>query len=347
MKKIAFALIILLFSCNGGKKSPDVSHIQVDLSVQRFEKDLFESDTMHLSESLTQLSQKYPVFYPIFINYMLGLPIKEIPQSGSMELKAIQQFIKDYAPVKSASDKLFGDFKTQVDQIINGFKLVKYYYPDYPLPKSLITFIAPLDANFKTSFGIQGDILLENSAAIGLQLHMGKDFALYQSTEGQALYPNYLSANFDPAHIPVNVMHNIVDDIYPETFTGPLVEQMVHNGRKLYLIEQFLPEVDESIVLGYNPTQYKEAMENEALIWDFFLKNDLLNESDQHLIKSYIMDGPNTPELGPKSPGNIGTFAGLQIVKKYMEKFPKTSLPELMKMKEREIYSQSKYKPRL
>ena len=46
------------------------------------------------------------------------------------------------------------------------------------------------------------------------------------------------------------------------------------------------------------------------------------------------------------APGNIGTFTGFQIVKKYLEKYPETTLPELIKKDANEIYSKSKYKPK-
>jgi hypothetical protein len=71
-----------------------------------------------------------------------------------------------------------------------------------------------------------------------------------------------------------------------------------------------------------------------------------LNKTDQNIVQNYIGESPKTQELGEDAPGNIGTFSGLQIVKKFMEKYPETSLSELMKMGVREIYEKSKYKPR-
>ena len=76
------------------------------------------------------------------------------------------------------------------------------------------------------------------------------------------------------------------------------------------------------------------------------LEMDLLNNSEQSIIKNYIGESPKTQELGEDSPGNIGTFSGLQIVKKYLEKFPETTLSQLMKTDANEIYTQTKYKPR-
>ncbi len=75
----------------------------------------------------------------------------------------------------------------------------------------------------------------------------------------------------------------------------------------------------------------KDAEKNEAVIWDFFLNNNLLNKTDDNIVQNYIGESPKTPELGEGAPGNIGTFSGLQIVKKFMKKYPKTSLSELMK----------------
>ncbi len=102
----------------------------------------------------------------------------------------------------------------------------------------------------------------------------------------------------------------------------------------------------DNLKIGYLKKQLNDSYANEAVIWNFFLNNELLNNADQNIVKNYIGESPKTQELGENSPGNIGAFSGWQIVKKYMSKNPKTSLPELMKINARDIYSQSKYKPR-
>ena len=114
----------------------------------------------------------------------------------------------------------------------------------------------------------------------------------------------------------------------------------------MYLLTKFLPHTPEYVCFGYTEKQLKDSYTNEAVIWDFFLNNDLLNNSEQSIIKNYIGESPKTQELGEQSPGNIGTFSGMQIVKKYLEKFPATTLQELMKTDADEIYSKAKYKPR-
>ena len=218
-------------------------------------------------------------------------------------------------------------------------QFVKYYFPEYKFPKKIITFIGPFDG--------YSDVLTPDAFAVGLQLHMGSNFSFYNSPVAQDLFPSYIVQKFTPAYIPVNCIRNIADDMFPDKSDGrALIEQMVEKGKRLYLIDKFLPYTAEYLKIGYTEKQLKDCYTNEAVIWDFFLNNDLLNTADQNIVKNYIGEGPKTQELGEGSPGNIGAFSGWQIVKKYMEKNPKTSLQELMKMDPREIYSQSKYKPR-
>ncbi|MEO6135074.1 MAG: hypothetical protein ABIP35_07970 [Ginsengibacter sp.] len=349
MKQFMFLVIGSLFfiSCNNQKNIPDVSSIEIRLETKRFEQDFFSMDTSHLTESIGNLYKKYPHFTQDFIFNILGLDPDSLLISGNDQQRAVRLFIHDYQPIKDSADIIFKNFNKETAEIKKAFQFVKYYFPKYKLPTSIITFIGPLNANFQTSFGTQGDILTPDALGIGLQLHLGNNFSFYKSRAGQEIYPDYISNNFDAAHISVNSMRNIIDDMYPDKSNGrPLIEQIVERGRKMYLLTQFLPNNPDYINMGYTETQMKATYENEAVIWNFFLSNDLLNNSEQDMIKNYIGESPKTREFGDDSPGNLGTFSGLQIVRKYVNKFPETKLEELMKMAPAEIYSVSKYKPK-
>lgn len=347
MKKIAFLFVIgLLASCKNNN-TPDLSGITVHLEVKRFDQDFFSLDTTKLNEGLNGLRTKYPLFLNDYLTNILGLRSDSILRAGSREEQAVKQFLRDYKSIYDSSSRIFKNFDTYADQIREGLKYVKYYFPKYNVPSSVITFVGPMDAFFMTSFGIQGDILTGSGLGIGLQLHLGQSFPFYQSEGGQSLYPEYISRFFIPETIPVNSMKNIVDDLFPESGKSfSLVERMVNNGRRYYLLEKFIPKAKEESILSYTPEQLKGAYKNEAIVWDFFLNNDLLNSSDQDIIKNYIGQGPKTQEFGDNSPGNLGSFSGLQIVKKFVEKYPEITLDSLMRIPPREVYERSKYKPK-
>lgn len=349
MKKIIISLIItiVLFSCKNNNNIPDVSSVKVNLETRRFDQDFFAIDTNHVAESMKDVLKKYPDFLPDFTANILGLDLDSLLVPDNKQDAAVRLFIHDYMPMKDSAELMYKDFSKETEAIKKGLQYVKYYFPQYKIPGSVITFIGPINANFETSFGVQGDVLTSNSFGIGLQLHLGQYFSFYRSLEGLEQYPDYISTNFDAAHIPINCMKTIVDDMFPDKSNGKaLIEQIVDRGRRMYLLTKFLPKTPEYMCIGYTDQQMKDAYKNEAVIWNLFLNNDLLNKTDQDIVKNYIGESPKTQELGEGAPGNIGTFSGLQMVKKYMEKFPETTLSDLMKTEAREIYDKSKYKPK-
>lgn len=347
MKKTAFALLLTsgLFACKDSK-IPDVSGIKVNLTVQRFEKDFFNCDTLNIDGSMQNMNARYGGFLGDFTVNILGL-IPPVTDSNAVSPEiALKRFLRDYRPIKDSSDKLFSDFSAYEKQVKKGLQFVKYYFPDYELPEKLITFIGPMDAAFEASLGKYGDVITQDGLAVGLQLHLGSNFSLYHSEIGQQLYPTYVSRRFAPEYIVVNCMKNIVDDIYPERLRGlNLVEQMVEKGKRLYALEKFLPHTPDSLLTGYTAKQLKGCYENEGNIWNFFLTNGLLYKNEPELIKEYITDGPFTQSFGQASPGYIGIWVGRQIIRKYLEKNSSVTLQQLLQTDARKIFEESKYRP--
>lgn len=328
-------LVCFFTSCKNNN-IPDVSNIKVELRIQRFEKDLFLMDTNNIISGLEKLKVNYPVFLNDFTQKILGFD-SQTPQDTLA--KYLRLFIRDYRFAKDSADTMFNDFSKYQSEIKRGLQFVKYYFPSYHTPSKVITFIGPFDG--------YSDVLTTDAMAVGLQLHLGKDFSFFRNGPGKELFPDYIAQKFEPEYIPVNCLKNIVDDMYPDKSTGKaLIVQMIEKGKRLYLLDKFLPYTKEFLKIGYTEMQLKDSYTNEAIIWDFFLTNDLLNNGDQNIVKNYIGESPKTQELGEGSPGNIGTFSGWQIVKKFMSTNKNVSLTQLMQMDAREIYSQSKYKPR-
>lgn len=347
MRKTTIVFLAALFffvSCKQGRQTPDVSGIKVTLQTQRFEKDFFAIDTNNLPASFALLQQKYPVFFADFIQNILGLSVTE---GGNSADSAIKLFLRDYRVVKATADKVFADFSTIENEVKQGIGFAKYYFPGYHAPEKLITFIGPLDAIFQTPTGKTGDVITQDALAVGLQLHLGSEASLYQSQSAQSLFPKYVSAKFSPQYIPVNCMKNIVDDIYPPNPNDKtLLDFCIDKGKRLYLLDKFLPNTPDTLKIGYTESQLTGCYKNEGLIWSFLIQNNLLYNTDILRIQSYIDEGPQTQELGEGSPGQISLFVGWQIVKKYMAKYPGISLDALLKLDAKQILADSKYKPK-
>ncbi|MEO7265141.1 MAG: hypothetical protein ABIW38_09525 [Ferruginibacter sp.] len=335
MKLTWFLLLTLCLCCCNNKDNPDVSSIKIDLKTERFEKDFFAIDSNHIAAGYPELLQKHPSFAENFLTTILNADPR---WRGDTLQTYLRGFSASYRPVFDTAEKLFFDFSKYERQIKTGLQYVKYYFPAYPVPSKIITYIGPLDG--------YGDILDKDAIIVGLHHHLGKNFSLYKTIWVQETYPDYISSRFEPAYISVNAMKNIVNDMYPEKQEEKtLVLQMVGAGKKLFLLQKFLPGVPEYMIIGYSEKQMKESYDHEAAIWDLFVQNNFLQTIDNNIIKNYIGESPKTQELGEASPGNIGSFAGWQIVKKFMKKNPGITLQKLMNLDEEIIFQQAKYKP--
>ncbi|THU37284.1 hypothetical protein FAM09_20275 [Niastella caeni] len=337
MKKAGLVLLVIagLFSCKD-KNVPDVSDIKIDITVKRFEQDFFAIDTNHIMASLQQLSEKYPLFLGDFLYNIMELP--GISDTSSQEQALLKKFIADYRPVKDSADEVFRNFNSIEKDVEKGLQFVKYYFPAYKTPPQLITYIGPMEG--------YSDVITRDALAVGLQLHMGKNYSLYRSSMGQSVFPDYISRRFTPDFITVNCMKNIINDIAPEkSGSKALIEQMVDKGKRLYVLDKILPYTADTVKTGYTGAQLQGCYENEGKIWNFFLTNSLLFSIDPVNIKTYMEEAPSTPELGDRSPGAIGVFVGWQIVKKYMSKHEGLSLNELLNTDPKKIFEESKYRP--
>ena len=163
----------------------------------------------------------------------------------------------------------------------------------------------------------------------------------------RSVYPSYQSRRFEPQYVPVNCIKNIIDDIYPATNADmPLIYQMIEAGKRLYVLDKLLPETADSLKTGYTQIQLDGCYENEAMIWNYFLQNNLLYSTDPAAIRDYMNDAPKTEILGEGSPGFIGQFTGWQIIKKWMGIKPATTPEQLLQTPPKQIFEEAKYKPK-
>lgn len=332
---ICLLALILGVSCNNGKKLPDVSHITMSVSLNRFDTAFFTIDTNNVQAGLNTLYTKYPVFLPVYITDIMNLGAfrdsNNVPKQVNLFLTT-----PDFRQLETAVKEKFKNSRPLQEQLTQSFRYTKYYIPSFR-PPTIVTFISGI-ANY-------GAITIDTILGIGLDMYMGADFPPYAQIPD---YPEYMIRRFDPAYIPVNCMQVIQQQLYPASRNGGnLLEQMIEAGKQQYFLDKVLPTTADTLKLGYSKEQLKWCYDNEQMIWQFFVQNNLLYSSDWQDINHFINDGPSTQGMPEGSPGKIGYFVGWQIVKKYMEKHSDTTLQQLMENKDlMEIFKAAKYRPK-
>lgn len=329
-------VLLSLSACTQKNKAPDVSNIKINITTQRFEQDLFALDTNNMETGMQQLSTKYGEFAKVFFQRIINV---DPTQSKENIDSYVKSFLKAYKPVNDTVQAVFGNFKKYEDELKQGYRYVKYYFPNYEVPKQIITFVGPLDGF--------GHILLPEAVAIGLQQHIDSTYSLYDEQWLINTYPKYLTRNFIPATVSVMTFKNMIEkDLYPDkTPEATLIVQMVEAGKRLYVLEKILPEAPKHLLLGYTQKQYADCLAHERVIWDLFIQNDFLQSIDLNILKDYLGEGPKTAALGEGAPGNIGSFAGWRIVEKFMEEHSNMTPQQLLNYDPEKLYTEAKYKP--
>lgn len=329
---IALVATTLFLSCSNEKNKPDVSDIKVDLKLERFEQSFFKIDTNNLSGGFSQIQQQFPGFFPFYIEQILRVPMQQAAP-------IVTQILRSYAPINDSIQKKYSQLNWLKDELTEGFRYVKYYYPSYRVP-SIITFIGTFDA--------PGIVLTPRYLGIGLHQYAGRNFSVYKDQQLQEIYPDYISRRFDKEYITANAFKAIVDDIYPDSSTGrPLIEQMIEKGKQWYLLDHFLPDAPDSLKTGYTKRQTEWVRNNEGNIWGFFTANVDIYTIDPAIIQDYIGEGPFTRGMPEgASPGNIGPWVGWQIVQKFAGKNPALTVQQVLAIPAKTVFGEAKYKPK-
>lgn len=346
-----FFICFVAVSCNN-KKGPDVSQINLKVSVERFDKELNalnsqspeaggqSSERSDLQEKAGQLRKKYTWFYDDYMEQMLSVGS---PAAGPAYLNTLASVLqnRDYLELKSTVEKAFPDMTTHEAELSRAFKHVRYYYPKKKIPR-VITFIS----GFSVQTPIGNDYV-----GIGLDMFLGSYGEKFYPALRQSI-PHYIARRFTPENITPRVIEAFIrEDMYPEQDRDRnLLSKMIYNGKVLYAMDAFMPEVADTLKIGYTGAQLEWCKENEGGIWAYLLENELLFNADYMKIQKYLAEAPFTPGIGENSDSapKLAVWAGWQIVRKYMEKNPDVTLQQLLLEKDaQKILSESKYKPKL
>jgi gliding motility-associated lipoprotein GldB len=309
------AISFLLFSCEKKSKIEQaVEEIPLELKVERFDKAFFETSP----NDLPKLKAKYPFFFPA-------------GNDDAVWLEKMQN--SQWRELYNEVQKKYSNFDTQTTQIEELFKHIKYYYPKTKTPK-VITIISEMDYQNKA-------IYADSLVIVSLEMYLGKEHKFYE-------FPEYIKQNFEPNQILPDIVASYAMRKIPPPTDNTFLGYMIYAGKELYLKDVFLPELTDDVKMGYTPEQLAFCQENENYMWRFFIEEKLLFDSDQKLVPRFINPAPFSKfylEIDNQTPGRVGAWIGLQIVRSYMQNNP-TSLQDLLLMDNKEIFENSKYKPK-
>ncbi|MFK7904794.1 MAG: hypothetical protein AB8B69_06700 [Chitinophagales bacterium] len=332
---IVFSFGFCFNSCQMEKARPDISNIDVNLSFKRFEQDLFTLDSTNYEKSLDQLAQKYPDYFDFYAEKLMKFGKVDSMKSYQ---KAMIPFLQN-RDIQSLYDTVqvkYPNLDNLKEELTTAFRYTKHYLPEIEVPK-VYTHLA--------EFGPAAATYGRGILAINLDLYFGKNYPYYRSIG----IPTYLSERFEPEYIVPNTMKAYFQELYPQPEkSNRLIDFMIQEGKLLYLLDLALPDTPDSLKIGYSAEQLRWCEVNEAMMWNFYVEGEWIFSPKYREFQKFLNEAPTTSGMPPGSPSKTAIWIGWQMVRKFMKENPITSIPELMKLQDGQMFlQQAAYKPRL
>lgn len=335
---LAMFFTLTLISCQ--KKTELAQPVYVappleNLKLMRLEKDLFSINPVDLEQQLTVVAQKYGPFY-----YSYAADILAMPEEGDSIFSKSMRLLLSYQPLMNiykTVDSAFADMSEEQQQLRNAMGIYVQQFPDSTAP-DFVTFIS--------EFGY-ANVTFEKQIGIGLDMFLNERFKeYYQWLE----FPEFMIRKLTRAYITPYAIKAMGTAMVEDQSTRDkrFLAMMLTEAKVRYFMKALLPNVHDTIIMGYTQQQLQWCNENESEIWRHYIDKELLYQNEPSRFIRYFTDGPFTAAEGvpQESAPMVGTFTGLQILRHYVKNNPSVNLQELMLETDFDkILKLSKYRP--
>jgi hypothetical protein len=336
---IILCTTLLVIGCNGCQNDTQRRielKEKVDVKIQRFDNELFAVKPDQADAELEKLYVKYGPFYLSYARDVLNMPPNPQDSLYIAPMKMLLAY-KPMVELHRSVDSMFHDMSAVETDLGNAMGIYKQEFQGAKIP-AFVTFVS--------EFGY-ANITYDQMICIGLDMYMNKRFAdYYRAYE----FPEFMIRKLSPEYIVPNAVKSLAIQQYESQSSTDkrFLATMLVEGKVRYFMKALLPDVHDSIIMGYTQQQLQWAQENNSQIWTHMIEKKLLYMNEPSQFMRYFNDGPFTSADGvpPESSPMIGTWTGLQIIRKYMDENPSVTLRQLMEEKDfGKILKLSKYRP--
>ncbi len=297
---------------------PDISDIpEQEVSILRLETMMSEANATNYKSVFAKIEAAHPEVFAAYYRNFWGLSVDDTTAEYDVYDSLFSNTLGNewMSRLNDTIKLVYAKMDDVEAEISTAYRYFKYYFPDSALPQ-LYTYTGPFV--YQTLFD-------DETMGIELDMYMGQNFAYYGNFENNM--PLYLTFRFDRPFIALNVMRSLMDGSIPVPgMELSLLDAMLREGKMLYYLDCVLPNMPDSIKMGYSDAQIEWCDANEAEIWKFLAGEELLfsKRTDDH--RRYLDEAPTSVGMPDAAPGRVAAWAGWQIVRSYMKENPETDL---------------------
>ncbi len=342
---VGIAISLLLWKIFSGKEVKNhFAKEKIELTIKPYHIERFDEDFLHINPSpntikgdMEKLRAKYGDFLDMYTINVLTIG----PATSDQSMGYIREFLqhKGYHAYYMAVDSVYKNgLQVEEEEMTQGFNRFHHFFPNRPLPRKILSIFSAFYGNMCVE---------EKNLDLGLSLdyYLGSDYANYKWVDGISDYqrPNLRREKLAPDALMGWIMYELPE---MEKENPKLIDEMVYQGKVLYLTQACLPDQTNENLMGYSPEQIAWCKANEGKMWQEINSNKHLYTYDRLTITKYINPAPFTAFFPQESPGKAGIWIGWQIVNSYMKNNPKVGLDQLVKESDgQKILEKSGYNP--
>ncbi|MBP8033220.1 MAG: hypothetical protein KAZ71_01415 [Bacteroidia bacterium] len=336
MKLFILALFVnFLTGCGHNQLDIDTSSVKLEPIVfKRLDKDVFSLTPENASSKMNEYQKKYSTFYTRYISSIVNNGGKV----DSLYSQTLLRFINNQDIKNAYRDltKTYTDNDVELigDDMTEAVKRFKVFFPKRKTPQQFVTFMSGFQYNV---------VYVDSTLGVGLDMYLGSSNVFYNMME----LPKFRTRTMNKEHVLSDAVRGwIITEFDNADPVNNLLNHMIFYGKIFYVCDALLPNVQDSIKMGYTTAQMDYLGKYEKNVWGFFAKDNKLYDNDMKLVSEFTSDGPFTRAISKECPPRVAMWLGRQIVKSYMEHNENVSLDDLMNEKDaQKILSKSKYKP--
>lgn len=334
-----FILIFIYLSCFllSCKREPEKAYRMIkdteikmmkyiDVSIMRYDKDLFNINKGDMKNELKGLQNSYRFFL-------------DADLEDEQNIIQMQSYLND-ALIQSLQEdvmKKYPDLTFLELQLTGAFRRIKVLLPDFEIPV-VYTYISGGDFEFPVRYA-------DNVLLIALDMYLDSDYSIYQNIWG---IPDFISYRMRKESIIIDCVKVIGRAFLEKTQSKQtaLLDRMIYEGKILYFADLCLPNIHDSIKISYTTRQINWSEAYQDKVWSFFVEQDLLYSKDIRTNSNFLNDAPFTSTFSRESPPRLGNYIGWQIVRQFMLNNPNVTVEELFELSNStNILQAARYRP--
>ncbi len=229
---MVFLIMSSFYACKKDKGiDKDIAKIDIDFTVERFDRIFAESSP----QDLPKLKKAFPFLFSSKFSDSIWID----KMQDTLQLQLLNE-----------TNRVFSDFKNTRSELIQLFQHLKYYFPEFKIPR-VITVTSNVDYRNKV-------IVTDSIVLIALDTYLGEEHEFYSGI------PQYLVQNFNKNQIAPDLAAEYAKKYSYQQQQRTFLDEMIYFGKILYFKDMILPLKTDPEKIGYTQGQLDWAKANES-----------------------------------------------------------------------------------